>query len=247
QIGSLPFFVRALYPFKSSETSGLTFERGEIIEVLACLESGWWNGICGNCRGWFPSNYVENISAEQVAILRQGQHLQHQQLPSTPTTPLEDLATTDQTLLTASANESHYRRGSIAVGDNPSPGVASAVPSRLRMGRRGSTPFNATVAEGSSDSQPRSRSGSADMTTSLVPVRGFSAGHINVENVHVAQWESRVTLDGRTYFCNIFTDRTTWSIAGDSTEGGAAANASTRALELIGEQATLVYVTLVLG
>ncbi|KAJ1725409.1 hypothetical protein LPJ53_000447 [Coemansia erecta] len=247
QIGPLPFFVRALYPFKSSETSGLTFERGEIIEVLACLESGWWNGICGNSRGWFPSNYVENISAEQVAILRQGQHLQHQQLPSTPTTPLEDLATADQSLLTASANESHYRRGSIAVGDSQSPGVASAVPSRLRMGRRASTPFNAAAADGGSDSQPRSRSGSADMTTSLVPARGFSAGHVNGDNVHVAQWESRVTLDGRTYFCNIFTDRTAWSIAGDGAENGAAAEASTRALELIGDQATLVYVTLVLG
>ncbi|KAJ1850389.1 hypothetical protein LPJ57_008152, partial [Coemansia sp. RSA 486] len=98
----------------STETSGLTFERGEIIEVLACLESGWWNGICGTNRGWFPSNYVENISAEQVAILRQGQHLQNQQLPSTPTSaaPLDELATADQSLLTASANESVIRRGS---------------------------------------------------------------------------------------------------------------------------------------
>ncbi|KAJ2406306.1 cell division cycle- protein [Coemansia sp. RSA 2526] len=68
---SLPFFVRALYPFKSDEASGLTFDRGEIIEVLACLESGWWNGICKNSRGWFPSNYVEHVTAEQVQILRQ--------------------------------------------------------------------------------------------------------------------------------------------------------------------------------
>ncbi|KAJ2603241.1 hypothetical protein GGF39_000193 [Coemansia sp. RSA 1721] len=243
QIGPLPFFVRALYPFKSTETSGLTFERGEIIEVLACLESGWWNGICGTNRGWFPSNYVENISAEQVAILRQGQHLQNQQLPSTPTSaaPLDELATADQSLLTASANESVIRRGSVALADAQAAGVASAVPPRLRMGRRASTPFNAAPEAGDPPHkqtpaqalqlQPRSRTGSADL----------GAGR----DVHVAQWESRVTMDGRTYFCNIFTDRTAWAIADDAPDG--AGQAGARALELIGDQATLVYVALVLG
>ncbi|KAJ1821017.1 hypothetical protein LPJ75_000809 [Coemansia sp. RSA 2598] len=251
QIGPLPFFVRALYPFKSTETSGLTFERGEIIEVLACLESGWWNGICGSNRGWFPSNYVENISAEQVAILRQGQHLQNQQLPSTPTTPLDELASADQSLLTASANESVYRRGSIAITDAQASGVASAVPSRLRMGRRASTPFNAAAESADAQQmqrqlQTRSRSGSTDMTGA---VRSLGVAHIGGDGVHVTQWESRVTLDGRTYFCNIFTDRTVWSITDESAAlaDGAAQGAGSRALELIGDQATLVYVALVLG
>ncbi|KAJ2789334.1 hypothetical protein H4R20_007199, partial [Coemansia guatemalensis] len=80
-LGIQPFFVRALYPFKSEETSGLTFDRGEVIEVLACLESGWWNGICKNNRGWFPSNYVEHVSAEQVQLLRQAQQSQPQYQP----------------------------------------------------------------------------------------------------------------------------------------------------------------------
>ncbi|KAJ1643551.1 hypothetical protein LPJ64_004683 [Coemansia asiatica] len=259
QIGPLPFFVRALYPFKSTETSGLTFERGEIIEVLACLESGWWNGICGSNRGWFPSNYVENISAEQVAILRQGQHLQNQQLPSTPSTPatpatpLDELATADQSLLTASANESVIRRGSVAIVDAQATGVASAVPSRLRMGRRASTPFSAAPDGAESQQQQlqlqrqpqgRSRSGSTDMSGaahgSPSPSPSPSA---NDDGVHVAQWESRVTLDGRTYFCNVFTDRTVWSI----TDDGASQTTGSRALELVGDQATLVYVTLVLG
>ncbi|KAI8324083.1 SH3-domain-containing protein, partial [Martensiomyces pterosporus] len=50
--------VRALYDFASDEASGLSFSRGDVIEVLARLESGWWNGICEENRGWFPSNYV---------------------------------------------------------------------------------------------------------------------------------------------------------------------------------------------
>ncbi|KAJ2748089.1 cell division cycle- protein, partial [Coemansia sp. BCRC 34490] len=83
QLGLLPFFVRALYPFQSEEPSGLTFDRGDVIEVLACLESGWWNGVCGNNRGWFPSNYVEHISTEQVQVLRQSSpQPQQQQQPS---------------------------------------------------------------------------------------------------------------------------------------------------------------------
>ncbi|KAJ1894747.1 hypothetical protein LPJ66_005005 [Kickxella alabastrina] len=272
-----------------SEASGLTFDRGEIIEVLACLESGWWNGLCGSNRGWFPSNYVEHVSAEQVSILRQGQHLQHQQLPSTPTTPMDEMATADQTLLTAAANESIIRRGSIAVGEAQAGSVASAVPSRLRMGRRPSTPFNA-VAEGSSDAgqQQQQQPQTQQQQPAHQPVQQQQQQQVQTQvqaqvqqqqqqqqqvqvqpqtqmqaqpqvevqsqtrsdsvdlgsTTSVAQWESRVTLDGRTYFCNIFTDRTAWSIGGGDENDGAEA---ARSLELIGDQATLVYVSLVLG
>ncbi|KAJ2479855.1 hypothetical protein IWW56_002813 [Coemansia sp. RSA 2131] len=316
---SLPFFVRALYPFKSDEASGLTFDRGEIIEVLACLESGWWNGICKNSRGWFPSNYVEHVTAEQVQILRQSlpppmqqqqpmqeiqqqqqpmqyqqqyqqqyqvqqqqvqqqqaqqqaQQQQIQQQPPTPTTPttpgsassqpqlqsqpprqatsggnniVAPLGTTDQSLLTAAANESVFRRGSIAVGEGQ-PGVASAVPPRLRMGRRGSAPFNSLSGTdgdslGSGLISPRSRSGSADVSSAVVAMQGLSIVGSNGDGLHVSQWESRVTLDGRTYYCNIFTDKTVWNMAGE-----VKTTSPSKALELIGDEATLVYVALMM-
>ncbi|GAB5585161.1 hypothetical protein Unana1_00061 [Umbelopsis nana] len=56
--------VRALYPFQSTDQSSLCFKQGDYIEVLAQLESGWWDGWCDGQRGWFPSNYVEVIQED---------------------------------------------------------------------------------------------------------------------------------------------------------------------------------------
>ncbi|KAJ2013109.1 hypothetical protein IWW57_006150, partial [Coemansia sp. S610] len=261
-LGSLPFFVRALYPFRSEEASGLTFDRGDIIEVLACLESGWWNGVCGINRGWFPSNYVEQVSAEQVQILRQAAHLQHQQLPSIPvaseastaTTAAAAAATTTSVSVSvaqpadqlATSSDIGTRRGSLA---DAQAGVASAVPSRLRTGRRPSSPHNVlsptSEGDGAAMASVRSRSGSVDLNGSIVSPRGLSSSSVHTaEAVHVAQWESRVTLDGRTYFCNIFTDKTVWVLAAD---GGDSSGAGSRGAELIGDEATLVYVSLLMG
>ncbi|KAG8908432.1 hypothetical protein FRB99_006637 [Tulasnella sp. 403] len=60
------FFVRALYDYQSSDASSLSFHRGDLIEVLTQLESGWWDGLLGDERGWFPSNYVEVLSIEEA-------------------------------------------------------------------------------------------------------------------------------------------------------------------------------------
>ena len=54
-------YVRALYPFTSVEASSLAFRPGDLIRVLTKLESGWWDGLLHGHRGWFPSNYVEEI------------------------------------------------------------------------------------------------------------------------------------------------------------------------------------------
>ncbi|KAI7865102.1 ras guanine nucleotide exchange factor domain-containing protein [Spinellus fusiger] len=55
--------VRALYSFNSQEQTALTFKKGDLIEVLARLDSGWWDGWCNGVRGWFPSNYVGAIES----------------------------------------------------------------------------------------------------------------------------------------------------------------------------------------
>lgn len=68
------FFVRALYDFRSTDSSSLSFKKGAIIEVLTQLESGWWDGLLGNdIRGWFPSNYVEKVSDQEAEALMHGQ------------------------------------------------------------------------------------------------------------------------------------------------------------------------------
>lgn len=36
--------VRAVYSYYSEESSALSFKRGDQIDVLAKLDSGWWDG-----------------------------------------------------------------------------------------------------------------------------------------------------------------------------------------------------------
>jgi son of sevenless-like protein len=33
-----------MYPYQSADSSALSFGKGDIIEVLTQLESGWWDG-----------------------------------------------------------------------------------------------------------------------------------------------------------------------------------------------------------
>ncbi len=42
---------------------GLSFEKGDIIEVTSVAESGWWHGICltDKAEGWFPGSFVEPV------------------------------------------------------------------------------------------------------------------------------------------------------------------------------------------
>lgn len=57
-------FVRARFDFDASDPSALSFRAGEVIEVITMLESGWWDGMLGETRGWFPSNFVEEVELE---------------------------------------------------------------------------------------------------------------------------------------------------------------------------------------
>lgn len=60
-------FVQALHDYLPSSSSTddsvtcLFFKKGSIIEVFNRDDSGWWDGQCGDIRGWFPSNYVGRI------------------------------------------------------------------------------------------------------------------------------------------------------------------------------------------
>ena len=61
-------FVQALHdylpssaPITDEPVTCLFFKKGSIIEVFNRDDSGWWDGQCGDIRGWFPSNYVGRI------------------------------------------------------------------------------------------------------------------------------------------------------------------------------------------
>ncbi|EIW81292.1 ras GEF [Coniophora puteana RWD-64-598 SS2] len=79
------FFCRAVYDYQTNDSSSLSFHRDDIIEVLTKLDSGWWDGLLGEERGWFPSNYVDVLSDEEAEIalaqieeLHQQNHQQQQ-------------------------------------------------------------------------------------------------------------------------------------------------------------------------
>ena len=57
-----PIHVRALYNYDADDPTSLSFRQGDIIQVLTQLESGWWDGVINNVRGWFPSNYCVIVS-----------------------------------------------------------------------------------------------------------------------------------------------------------------------------------------
>lgn len=106
------FFCRALYDYQSRDASSLSFRRSDIIEVLTRLESGWWDGLLGDERGWFPSNYVEVISDQEAeAALAPPQDFQSQQAPLVDDS-IVDIAGSMASALSSSANDDWLPNGS---------------------------------------------------------------------------------------------------------------------------------------
>lgn len=66
------FFCKALYDYQAQDSSALSFSQGDIIEVLTQQPSGWWDGLLGEERGWFPSNYVTILTDEEAEQMLAG-------------------------------------------------------------------------------------------------------------------------------------------------------------------------------
>ena len=60
------FFCCALFYYQTDNDTSLSFHRDDIIKVLTRSESGWWDGLLGRGRRWFPSNYVTTISDQEA-------------------------------------------------------------------------------------------------------------------------------------------------------------------------------------
>ncbi|WWC90903.1 uncharacterized protein L201_005841 [Kwoniella dendrophila CBS 6074] len=76
--GDEPFLVRARFDFQATDNSALSFSAGDLIQVFARLESGWWDGMLDGQRGWFPSNYVEDIGEDDIQRFEQEQQYQNE-------------------------------------------------------------------------------------------------------------------------------------------------------------------------
>lgn len=60
-------FARAMYDYEAEDIYGLSFEKGSYLQVLAQLDTNWWDAsdACGR-RGWVPGNYVRILEPEEV-------------------------------------------------------------------------------------------------------------------------------------------------------------------------------------
>jgi son of sevenless-like protein len=59
-------YVRALYDYQDDDRTILSFRKGDVIQVIATLKSGWWDGLLHEERGWFPSNYCVLITRREA-------------------------------------------------------------------------------------------------------------------------------------------------------------------------------------
>ena len=57
--------AKVAFSYAADNIDELSLEPGQIVEVLAEEEEGWWRGKMGGKEGVFPSNFVEII--EEVA------------------------------------------------------------------------------------------------------------------------------------------------------------------------------------
>ncbi|KAJ2831197.1 hypothetical protein J3B01_005448 [Coemansia erecta] len=64
---------RAIYAFEVSELGELPLKKGDIVEVISCIDDGWWNGELVYSRtgklgqkGLFPGNYTEECGEDDI-------------------------------------------------------------------------------------------------------------------------------------------------------------------------------------
>ena len=78
----------AKYPYERKKNDELSFNAGDVIVVLKCIQGGWWKGINSSepgskVQGWFPVNHVsipnpasptkEQLESEKVEDLQLGE------------------------------------------------------------------------------------------------------------------------------------------------------------------------------
>jgi len=63
----VPFTAYALFEFPGESDEDLPFQPGDIIEVLAIVDSQWWRGSLNGREGIFPAEFVSRDAPAPVA------------------------------------------------------------------------------------------------------------------------------------------------------------------------------------
>ncbi|XP_078268372.1 rho guanine nucleotide exchange factor 6 isoform X2 [Rhinoraja longicauda] len=66
--GSHQMVVKAKFNFKQNNEDELSFSKGDILYVTRVEDGGWWEGSFKGRSGWFPSNYVREIKANDKPL-----------------------------------------------------------------------------------------------------------------------------------------------------------------------------------
>ena len=51
--------AEVMFNYDAKQDDELSLRKGEIVEVLAQVKEGWWQGSLNGKKGLFPSNFVE--------------------------------------------------------------------------------------------------------------------------------------------------------------------------------------------
>lgn len=126
-------FCRALYNYEAQDSSALSFRQDDIIEVLSQQPTGWWDGLLGEDRGWFPSNYVEIITDEEAEAAFAGSEMgPGTDFATTPGDTDNSMVNMSEALMRGSQSENEewldnevaYRSGSRATTNGAANGTA---------------------------------------------------------------------------------------------------------------------------
>jgi len=118
-------FCRALYDYEAQDASALSFRKGDIIEILTQQPSGWWDGLLGDERGWFPSNYVTIISEEEAELALNGSDFSNTDgqntasISSLPGQSRHSIVDMSHAMLRGTqADNEHWLESELSVGDS---------------------------------------------------------------------------------------------------------------------------------
>lgn len=64
--------VIALYPYDALNEDELSFQKDDIISIIAKEEELWWRGELNGVMGLFPSNYVAPVCKYSLSLLFMG-------------------------------------------------------------------------------------------------------------------------------------------------------------------------------
>ncbi|KAJ1921760.1 hypothetical protein H4219_000493 [Mycoemilia scoparia] len=232
-------YVCALHDFEGKDSLALSFKKGDYIKVLTRLDSGWWDGLLHNSRGWFPSNYVTGVNDEKVLkdiISKFGDaesssasgscessartkvsSLARVDYASTQAPPLKTAGlnsdASDGPLIYASSQNS-YGPGTRKLADY---GLTVVTENQEGMSLQAgeltlSTAVNASLPD--TTVEPKEPIDLSDLKSEIHQTLQKTSGDIKEDLP--SYWESRRTIDNKTYYCNLLTDETTWSIDRDS-------------------------------